>query len=386
MKKKVAILTTSRADYGFLCPLLDRWKKEKKIISKLIVCGSHLSKRHGYTINEIIKDKRKIDFKFKTIQNRKTKTETSIQLVIKGFTKAIDKIKPDLIFLPADRYEILAAAYVALVKKIPIAHYAGGQITEGAWDNSIRHAVTKLSHIHFASTKNCKKKLIQMGEQPSKIFVTGSLGLENIRKIKFFSKKEIENKINFSLGKNLVLITFHPETLEKKSTSEKIKNLIQALKNFKELNYIFTSPNLDQGNEIIINEIKKFTKDNYKTTIFIPSLGKNLYLSLMRQAKLIIGNSSSGIIETPSFKIPTINIGDRQKGRIKCKNIIDCSNSKKEIIKSIKKSLNKKFISSLKNIKNPYGDGNTSEKITFVIRKILLNNLIKKKFYEIKNF
>ena len=161
MKKKVAILTTSRADYGFLCPLLDRWKKEKKIISKLIVCGSHLSKRHGYTINEIIKDKRKIDFKFKTIQNRKTKTETSIQLVIKGFTKAIDKIKPDLIFLPADRYEILAAAYVALVKKIPIAHYAGGQITEGAWDNSIRHAVTKLSHIHFASTKNCKKKLIQ---------------------------------------------------------------------------------------------------------------------------------------------------------------------------------------------------------------------------------
>ena len=190
MIKKIAILTTSRADYGLLCPLLDGMKKEKYIKPKLIVCGSHLSHEHGYTVKTIIRDKRNINFKFKTYKNSKTQTTKSIELVIEGFTKAMDKIKPDLVFLPADRYEVLAAAYVALVKNIPIAHYAGGQITEAAWDNSIRNAVTKLSNIHFVSTKNCKKRLVQMGEQPSKIFVTGSLGLENIKKMKFLSKKK----------------------------------------------------------------------------------------------------------------------------------------------------------------------------------------------------
>ena len=384
MRKKIAILTTSRADYGFLCPLLDRWKREKRISVKLIVCGSHLSRQHGYTIKEILKDKRKIHFKFETIKKTKTRTEKSIEYVLKGFTKALDKIKPNLIFLPADRYEILAAAYVALVKKIPIIHYAGGQITEGAWDNSIRHAVTKLSHIHLVSTINCKKKLIQMGEQPSKVFVTGSLGIDNIKKIKFFSKEKIEKNINFNLKEKPVLVTFHSETLGK-NTKNKIQNLIQALKYFKKLNYIFTSPNLDKDNEIIINEINKFTKNNSKS-IFIPSLGKDLYLSLMKNSRFVIGNSSSGIIETPSFKIPTVNIGNRQDGRIKCRSIVDCSTSKKAIVKSINRSLNKKFISSIKNVKNPYGDGNASKKITTIINKIKINNLIKKRFYEIKNF
>ena len=187
MKKKIAILTTSRADYGFLCPLLDRINNEKTLDLKLIVCGGHLSNYYGNTVKEIIQEKRKINFKYKTLANNKISTSKSMALTIKGFSKAIDALKPDLIFLPGDRYEILAAASVALVKRLPVAHYAGGQLTEGAWDDSIRHAVTKLSQIHFVATNTCKNRLIQMGEQPSRIFVIGSLGIENIKNMNFLS-------------------------------------------------------------------------------------------------------------------------------------------------------------------------------------------------------
>ena len=264
MKRKIAILTTSRADYGFLCPLLDGMKNQKTLETKLIVCGSHLSKKYGKTINEIIKDKRKIHFKFKTLLNSKILTSKSMEMVVKGFSAALDKINPDLIFLPGDRYEILAAASVALVKKIPVAHYAGGQLTEGSWDNSVRHAVTKLAQIHFVATKTCKKRLIQMGERPSKIFVTGSLGVENIKKIKLIKREALEKIINFKFGKKSALVTIHPETLGRHSSKSITISIIDALKYFKDINLLFTMPNVDEGNKIIANdivlELKKFMK------------------------------------------------------------------------------------------------------------------------------
>ena len=382
MKKKITVLTTSRADYGFLCPLLNKIEKEKTLELKLIVCGSHLSDKHGKTVTEIIKDKRKIHYKYKTLLNSKTSTSQSMELAIKGFSEAIDRTRPDLIFLPADRYEILAAASVALVKKIPVAHYAGGQLTEGAWDNSIRHAVTKLSQIHFVATKLCKKRLMQMGEDPSKIIITGSLGIENIKKMNFIKKEKLEKIINFKFGKKSALVTIHPETLGKHSPKSIVINLLEALKHFKDINLLFTIPNADEGNKIIIKKIKKFVNQKANKSTFIPSLGRKFYLSSMNLVDFVVGNSSSGIIETPSFKIPTINIGDRQKGRIKSQSIIDCKSLKGEIIKSIRKCYNIKFLKKLEKIKNPYGEGNSSEKIIKVIKNITLDNILTKKFYD----
>ena len=383
MKRKIAILTTSRADYGFLCPLLDGMKNQKTLETKLIVCGSHLSKKYGKTINEIIKDKRKIHFKFKTLLNSKILTSKSMEMVVKGFSAALDKINPDLIFLPGDRYEILAAASVALVKKIPVAHYAGGQLTEGSWDNSVRHAVTKLAQIHFVATKTCKKRLIQMGERPSKIFVTGSLGVENIKKIKLIKREALEKIINFKFGKKSALVTIHPETLGRHSSKSITTSIIDALKYFKDINLLFTMPNVDEGNKIIADSILKFVNQKPHRATLVPSLGRKIYLSSMNLVDFVIGNSSSGIIETPSFKIPTINVGDRQKERIRSKSIIDCEPQKSKIINSIQKCYEKKFITKLKKIQNPYEGKNTSENIIQIIRKISLGQILNKKFYDI---
>ena len=380
---KIAILTTSRADYGFLSALIKKMKKSNKLNPCLVVCGSHLSKKHGLTINEIKKDKIKIHYKINSY-NEKFSTEESIKRVVQGFSEAIKKLRPDLIFLPADRYEILAAANVALVNNIPIAHYAGGQITEGAWDNSIRHAVSKISHLHFVATKNCKKRLIQMGEDASKVFICGSLGVDNIKNTKFLKKDELEKKLNFKLNSKFALVTYHAETLKNFPSKKIFTNILKALNNFKDFKIIFTSPNIDKDSKEIKNLIFRYLKRNKYRAIYKASLGRDIYLSCLKYASFVIGNSSSGIIETPSFKIPTINIDDRQKGRVFSKNIINCKSSEKKIISSINKSLSLKFSKSIKNISNPYGKGKSAEKIIRILEKANLKNLIKKKFYEIK--
>lgn len=380
MKNKIAILTTSRSDYSLISPLLLELRKTKKLIFKLIVCGSHLSQKHGLTINEIYKDKNKIDFKFNSFLKNNENIDKSIELMIKGFNKALAKLKPNLIFLPGDRYEILAAAYSAYLHKIPIIHYAGGQITEGAWDDAIRHSITKLSSLHYVSTKNCRKILIQMGENPHKVFVTGSLGIDNTKNLKLYFLDEIENMISFKLKSSFALVTFHQETLSNVKKMNQIKALINALKYFKNISYIFTAPNIDENSNLIINEIKKFIKQN-KNSVFIPSLGKKLFLSILKKSKFMIGNSSSGIIEAPNFKVPTINIGDRQKGRILSKSIINCKNNKQDIIKSIKKAISSNFKKKIRNVKSPYGNGHAAKNIVTLLNKININKIERKKFY-----
>lgn len=384
MRKKIAFFSTSRADYSLISPLIKSLKKDKTIESKLIICGSHLSKKHGYTVKEILQDRNKVNFKFKSYQEKKTNISHSIELIIKGFNKALSKLKPDLIFLPADRYEILGAAYAAYIKKIPIAHYAGGQITEGAWDDSIRHAVTKLSNYHFVSTKNCKRNLLQLGENPKSIFITGSLGIDNIKNLSLYTIDQIEKKIKFKFQQRFALVTYHFETMSKTKNSDQISNLIKVLKKFNNISFIFTAPNIDRKSIKMIEEIKDFVRSN-KKSVFIPSLGKELYLSILKKSKFVIGNSSSGIIEAPSFRIPTINIGDRQKGRVMCSSIINCQNNEKEIFASIKKALNKKFIFKIRKVKSPYGSGRSAQKIVKILKKINLKNIGRKKFFLNKN-
>lgn len=384
MRKKIAFFSTSRADYSLISPLIKSLKKDKTIESKLIICGSHLSKKHGYTVKEILQDRNKVNFKFKSYQEKKTNISHSIELIIKGFNKALSKLKPDLIFLPADRYEILGAAYAAYIKKIPIAHYAGGQITEGAWDDSIRHAVTKLSNYHFVSTKNCKRNLLQLGENPKSIFITGSLGIDNIKNLSLYTIDQIEKKTKFKFQQRFALVTYHFETMSKTKNSDQISNLIKVLKKFNNISFIFTAPNIDRKSIKMIEEIKDFVRSN-KKSVFIPSLGKELYLSILKKSKFVIGNSSSGIIEAPSFRVPTINIGDRQKGRVMCSSIINCQNNEKEIFASIKKALNKKFIFKIRKVKSPYGSGRSAQKIVKILKKINLKNIGRKKFFLNKN-
>ena len=384
MRKKIAFFSTSRADYSLISPLLKSLKKDKTIESKLIICGSHLSKKHGYTIKEILQDRNNVNFKFKSYQEKKTNISHSIELIIKGFNKALRKLKPDLIFLPADRYEILGAAYAAYIRKIPIAHYAGGQITEGAWDDSIRHAVTKLSNYHFVSTKNCKRNLLQLGENPKSIFITGSLGIDNIKNLSLYTIDQIEKKIKFKFQQKFALVTYHFETMSKTKNSDQISNLIKVLKKFNDISFIFTAPNIDRKSIKMIQKIKDFVRSN-KKSVFIPSLGKELYLSILKKSKFVIGNSSSGIIEAPSFRIPTVNIGDRQKGRVMCSSIINCQNTEKEIFTSIKKALNKKFIIKIRRVKSPYGSGRSAQKIVKILKKINLKNIGRKKFFLNKN-
>ena len=384
MRKKIAFFSTSRADYSLISPLIKSLKKDKTIESKLIICGSHLSKKHGYTIKEILQDRNNVNFKFKSYQEKKTNISHSIELIIKGFNKALRKLKPDLIFLPADRYEILGAAYAAYIRKIPIAHYAGGQITEGAWDDSIRHAVTKLSNYHFVSTKNCKRNLLQLGENPKSIFITGSLGIDNIKNLSLYTIDQIEKKIKFKFQQKFALVTYHFETMSKTKNSDQISNLIKVLKKFNDISFIFTAPNIDRKSIKMIEKIKDFVRSN-KKSVFIPSLGKELYLSILKKSKFVIGNSSSGIIEAPSFRIPTVNIGDRQKGRVMCSSIINCQNTEKEIFTSIKKALNKKFIIKIRKVKSPYGSGRSAQKIVKILKKINLKNIGRKKFFLNKN-
>ena len=334
--RKICIITGSRAEYGLLHSLLEKIKKDKNTKLQIIATCMHLLPKFGNTYKEIIKDGFKIDYKVKMpIPSSKPESITGATgLGMIGFSKAFLKLKPDLVVVLGDRFEVLSASFAALSKNIPIAHIHGGESTFGAIDEAIRHSITKMSTWHFAASKVYKKRIIQMGENPKRVYLVGSLGVERIKKIKFLSKTILEKKIKFKFGKKNILITFHPETLSNKSKKESFKNLLYALKKVDDTSIIFTLPNADAGGDKIAKMIKAFTKLNKKKYIAFKSMGDKLYLSTMKYSDLVIGNSSSGIIEAPCFNIPTINIGDRQQGRLQAKSIINTK-------------LNKLFISKI---------------------------------------
>lgn len=387
MKKKISVLTATRAEYGLLRPIVEKLNQVSNFDVRVVVTGTHLSPEFGLTFKEIEQDGITIDEKIEIILSADTPSaiSKSMGLAMISFADYFERIKPDLLVVLGDRYETLAVATVAMNQRIPIVHLYGGEITEGAVDESIRHAITKLSYLHFTSTEEYRNRVIQLGENPERVFCVGAIGIENILKEKLLSKSELEEAIGYKLDKSYAMVTFHPVTLEDNKSEEQVSALLDACEKYKDVIFIFTKANADVSGRIVNKMIDEFVKKNDHAIAFT-SLGMTKYLSALKYCTMVIGNSSSGLIEAPSFGIPTINIGDRQKGRLKASSVINCKPIKGAIERAVKHALSDEFKTKAINTVNPYGDGNTSEKIVETVKDFILNDKfnLKKKFYDCK--
>ena len=381
-KKKYCILSSSRADFGILRNFIKKFSKKKNIKVDLILTGTHCSKKFGETKNEAYENGIK-DFYELKIPNKNTNAKDlsySSSVLLNKLSNKFKKEKYNNLIILGDRFEIFIAAYVATLYKVPIVHLSGGDETQAAYDNQFRHAISKLSHLHFPTSKISKNRLIKMGENPRNVFNFGSLSLENIHKLKEISKQDIEKEFGFKFQKIFFLVTFHPETLGI-NNKKNFKTLLSAISTFKDLQFIFTSSNSDEGGDYVNKMIKNFSRSR-KNIFFVKSFGQKKYFNVIKHSSGIIGNSSSGVFEVPSFKVGTLNLGNRQTGRIRIKSIINSDFTKQSIIKGIKKILSTNFKLKIKNIKNPYYKKNTSKKI---IQKIITNHdksVLIKKFHE----
>jgi GDP/UDP-N,N'-diacetylbacillosamine 2-epimerase (hydrolysing) len=380
--KKICVVTGSRAEYGLLKPLMTRIKKEPGLKLKLVVTGMHLSPEFGSTYKEIEKDGFKIDSKVNIGLTRNTPegVANSTGLAISGIAKAYKALDPDIVVLLGDRFEIFAAAAAALISRRIIAHIHGGELTLGAIDDAFRHSITKMSHIHFTSTEEYRKRVIQLGEDPKRVYNVGALGLDNIKNMKLLSKKELEKRLGFTFGKRNLLVTFHPVTLEKDAGVGGFKNLLGVLDKTEDTKLIFTKANADPGGKIINKMIDSYVKKNRERAIVFASMGQLNYLSAMRYVDAVIGNSSSGIIEAPGFGVPAVDIGNRQEGRVKPVTVVSANNDERSIVEAINIALDKKFSCFLRNIKNPYDKGVAARRMVGVILKTD-EKIIRKKFY-----
>lgn len=384
-KKKIAVVTGTRAEYGLLYWVIKGIKDDHDLELQLLVTGMHLSPEFGMTVNKIEEDEIPITKKIETLLSSDTTIgiSKSMGLGMISFAEAFSELEPDLCVVLGDRFEIFSAVSAAMIARIPIAHCHGGEATEGLIDEPIRHSISKMSHLHFTSTEEYRKRVIQLGEQPDRVFNVGALGIENIHRLKLLDRKEFEESIKFELGNPTFLVTFHPVTLEDKSAKKQCIALLKALDNFPESKVIFTMPNADTDGRIIIDLFEKYVSENPDRTIAFKSLGQLRYLSALQFVDVVIGNSSSGLIEVPSFKIPTVNIGDRQKGRVSGPTVIHSDYDYVNIKESIKKALGSKFLDSIKDAKNLYDQGFSSDKILSVLKNYSLDNILKKRFYNL---
>ncbi|BEP30347.1 UDP-N-acetylglucosamine 2-epimerase [Helicovermis profundi] len=384
--KKICILTATRAEYGLLKPVIESFVNRKDIDLRVVVTGAHLSPEFGLTYEEIINDGIEIDKKIEILVSADTPSaiSKSMGLAMIGFADYFSESMPDLLVVLGDRYETLAVTTVAMNQRIPIAHLYGGEATEGLIDESIRHSISKMSYLHFTSTEEYRKRVIQLGENPSRVFNVGAIGIENIKRNEYISKQELSNSINLSLDKLYAVVTFHPVTLEHQSSEHQISELLKAIAKHDEMNFIFTKGNSDVDGRIINSMIDEYVKDR-ENCVAVTSLGLKRYLTAIRYCQMVIGNSSSGIIEVPSFKVPTINIGDRQKGRIQADSIINCAPDFNSISDAIDKGNDTEVRASIQLVKNPYENDNTTCNIVSIIEDFLLNNKIdiKKRFYDL---
>ena len=369
MKKKICVVTGSRADYGLLYPLLKQLKLREKFILQIAVTGMHLSPKFGLTYKEIEKDGFKIKEKvnIRLSGDRTADISRSVGLGCAGFTGVWGRLRPNLVIVLGDRFEIFAAVVSAFIAKTPIAHIHGGELTEGAMDDAFRHSITKMSFLHFTSAREYRNRVIQLGESPQRVFNVGALGVDNIMALKFKARQELENELNFKFGKKTAMVTFHPATFDEQSPITQFNELLNALDAFEDLSVIFTLPNADLNGGKIIKAIKNHVHRNPSKACSFASLGRINYLSILNQVDLVVGNSSSGIIEVPSIGKPTVNIGIRQKGRIMAGSVINCQARAKDISAAIKKALSPGFRKACQRTKNPYGDGKAAQRIVRVI-------------------
>jgi GDP/UDP-N,N'-diacetylbacillosamine 2-epimerase (hydrolysing) len=384
---KICIITGTRADYGLLYWTMKAIEEDPNLELSVCVTGMHLSPEFGLTYKQIEFDGFQINGKVEMLLSSDTSVgiSKSMGLAQIGFADFFERSKPDWVLVLGDRFEIFSSVTAAMIARIPVAHCHGGEATEGLIDEAIRHAITKMSHLHFTSTNDYRNKVIQLGEQPKSVFNVGALGIENINRLRLFNKEELESHIKFKLSSLNFLVTFHPVTLDHASTEQQFKELLNALLAFKEAKIIFTKSNADHDGRMINQLIDDFVNKNSDRAISFVSLGQLKYLSAIKYCKVVIGNSSSGLIEVPSFKKATINIGDRQKGRVQAKSVISCKPEMKAIIESIQTALSDEFQLQLQNVENPYGEGNSSYKIVEAIQNASIQNILKKEFYNLPN-
>ena len=386
--RKICIVTGTRAEYGLLYWMMKEIQEDPDLELQIIATGMHLSPEFGLTYKQIEKDGFKIEKKIEMLLSSDTPVgiSKSMGLGMIGFAEAYDELLPDITVLLGDRFEILSAVAAAMIARIPIAHLHGGEVTEGAFDEAIRHSVTKMAHIHFTAAEEYRKRVIQLGEDPKSVFNVGGLGIDNIKRLKLLNRDDLEDAIKFELGQKNLLVTFHPVTLEQATAEDQFQNLLDALYELQDQDtkIIFTKPNADPEGRIIIKLIDEYVSQNNHKAVAFVSLGQLRYLSAMQFMNGIVGNSSSGLTEAPTFKIGTINIGDRQKGRIKAESIIDCDSGKESILNAIKRLYSTEFQDKLKSVKNPYGEGGAAEKIKKNLKETDLSNILKKQFYDIE--
>lgn len=385
MKKIISILTATRAEYGLMKPIISKLNNIEEFDVRIVATGAHLSSEFGLTYREIEKDGFIIDEKIEILLSSDTPSSISksMGLAMIGFADYFEKLNPDLLIVLGDRYETLAVATTAMNQRIPIAHLYGGETTEGAVDESFRHAITKLSYLHFTSTNEYRNRVIQLGEHPERVYNVGAIGIENILNEKLMLKDELEGDLNINLLNPYAVVTFHPVTLENNSSEKQIKALLEVCKNYNDLNFIFTKANADVDGRIINQMIDKYANESENIFAFT-SLGMMRYLSLLKYSSVVIGNSSSGLLEAPSFGIPTVNIGDRQKGRLQASSVINCDPTQQSIYHALELALSTNFVEEAKKTINPYGNGDTSNRAIKIIKDYVMNNKIdlKKKFYD----
>ena len=383
-KKKICIITGTRAEYGLLYWLLKEIDINVSLELQIIATCMHLSPEFGLTYKQIENDGFSIDWKVEMLLSSDTPVgiSKSMGLALIGFADAYSYLQPDVVVILGDRFELLSAASAALVARIPIAHIHGGGTTEGAIDESIRHSITKMSHIHFTTTEIYRQRVIQLGENSNNVYNFGAPGIDNINNLKLLSQKQLEGEINFKFGKKNILVTFHPVTLEKSTASEQFQNLLYVLDSLDSVKILFTKANADTDGRIINRMIDDFIKERPNKAVGFTSLGQLRYLSTIRYVDGVVGNSSSGLIEAPTFKVGTINIGDRQRGRVQADSVINCEPTVKGIELAFRELFSAQFIDSLTKVVNPYGNGGTAKKIVNVIDHYNIKKSMKKKFYD----
>lgn len=385
--KKIIIMTATRAEYGLLKPIIEKYYKEPQIDIRVVVTGMHLSPEFGMTVREIERDGINIDRKIEILLSSDTPVAVSksMGLAMISFAEYFDESKPDALMVLGDRYETLAVCVAAMNACIPIFHLYGGETTEGAIDEAVRHAITKMSHLHFTSTERYRSRVIQMGETPDRVFSVGAMGVENALHVELMKIDELEESLQCRLGEKYAVGTFHPVTLEKHTAEKQVQALIEAIDKRPDIIWLFTKANADSNGRIINEKLHEYANSHTNLYLF-SSLGMRRYLSSLKYAEFVIGNSSSGLIEAPSFKIPTINIGERQKGRIQGETVLNCVPESYEIEHAIEVVMAPEFQEKVKYAVNPYGNGNTSDLIVNISKDFLINNKIqiKKKFYDLK--
>lgn len=384
--RKICVFTGTRAEYGILSNLMRLIDQDNDLQLQIIATNMHLSPEFGLTYKEIEQDGFTIDKKVEMLLSSDTSVGTlkSMGLATIGFADALNELRPDLSVILGDRYEMLAAAQACVISHIPVAHLYGGEITEGAYDDAIRHAITKLSHLHFTSTEEYRNRVIQMGEQPERVFHVGSLGIDNILHEEIMPLEELEESLNFKLGEQFLLVTFHPVTMEQGTASEQCGALLKALEEvFPQYKVLFTLPNSDTDSRDILKLIQKFVKEHSEDCIAVASLGKRRYYSALKYALAVVGNSSSGLVEAPTMHIPTLNIGNRQKGRCRGASVVDCEATLESIRDGLYKALTPKMMKVARSSENPYFKKNALDNIFNSVKNYPIRDLNDKQFYDL---